>query len=69
MTEYAIWDTMIKMLGPDSDSRAVYQDWTRERDMALKMLIARAATQLGGEVLEPRDGRYDGENTFDWPDW
>ena len=63
MTEFEVWDTMIKMLSPDANSRGLYTIWDKERQSCLEMMRARAVSQNSGDAMEPRDARYDGQ---DW---
>lgn len=64
--EWAIYNTMIKMLGPDADSKKQYPIWSSERAQA-KMLIESTAVRLSdGMAMEPRDARGDGEDSDGW---
>lgn len=64
--EWAIWNTMIKMLGPDADSKKVYPMWTAERARQETLIEARARRLEDGVPVEPRDARGDG---FDLEGW
>lgn len=60
--EFAIYSTMIKMLGPDADSKKVYPQWVAERANALELITATAQRLDDGMALEPRDARFDGDD-------
>lgn len=64
--EYVIYNTMIKMLGPDADSKKRYPEWTTERQLARNLIESRAQRLEDGLSLEPRDARNDG---FDMDGW
>jgi hypothetical protein len=64
--EFAIYATMIRMLGPDADSKKQYPMWAAERAGA-RMLIEQRANRLeDGMALEPRDARDDGFDPEGW---
>lgn len=65
--EYAYYCTLIKMLGPDADSKKQYPQWSVERAEA-RAYIERFAEKLeDGLPIEPRDGRFDGEDPeYSW---
>lgn len=58
--EWAIYSTMIKMLGPDADGKKMYAQWAAERLEARKLLDAQAMRLSDGQAIEPRDSRNDG---------
>ncbi len=58
--EWAIYNTMIKMLGPDADSRKLYPQWAAERKEARDVITATAMRLSDGMAIEPRDARDDG---------
>lgn len=64
--EYAIYSTMIKMLGPDADSRKNYETWSNERDRARALIEATAMRLSDGMAVEPRDARGDGDDLDRW---
>lgn len=64
--EWAIYNTMIKMLGPDADSKKQYPIWSAERQLARNMIEATANRLSDGMAMEPRDARGDGEDPEGW---
>lgn len=64
--EYAIYATMIKMLGPDADSKKNYDQWAMERTEARKLIEATATRLSDGMAMEPRDARGDGDDLDRW---
>lgn len=60
--EWAVYNTMIKMLGPDADSKKQYPIWSAERQLARNMIEATANRLSDGMSMEPRDARGDGED-------
>ncbi len=65
--EHAILGTLIKMLQPDSDSQKQAQIWMMERARIEGLVEDRAQRMLDGMSQEPRNARFDGEDT-DWFD-
>lgn len=64
--EWTIYNVMIKMLGPDADSKKQYPIWSSERAQA-RLLIESTAVRLSdGMAMEPRDARGDGEDGDGW---
>lgn len=59
--EWAIWNTMIKMLAPDADSQKMYGMWSAERGAARTLIEATALRLSDGMAMEPRDARGDGD--------
>jgi hypothetical protein len=64
--EFVIYDVMIKMLGPDADSRKSYTQWAAERQAARALIESTAMRLSDGMSLEPRDARGDGEDDHGW---
>ena len=64
--EFAIYQTLIKMLGPDADSKKNYAMWSMERDDARKLIESTAQRLDDGMALEPRDARGDGDDMDSW---
>lgn len=64
--EFAIYHTMIKMLGPDADSRKSYAMWSMERAEARALIEATGKRLDDGMALEPRDARGDGDDMDTW---
>lgn len=64
--EHAIYSTMIKMLGPDADSKKQYPMWAAERKEARDLITATANRLEDGVPTEPRDARMDGEDEDGW---
>lgn len=60
--EFAIYNTLIKMLSPDADSRKIYPQWVAERSAALDLITASAQRLDDGMAIEPRDARFDGDD-------
>jgi hypothetical protein len=58
--EFVIYDVMIKMLGPDADSRKMYTPWAQERKEARDLIESTASRLSDGMAMEPRDARDDG---------
>ena len=58
--EWAIYNTMIKMLSPDSDPKKQYAQWAAERMECRKMIEATATRLSDAMPMEPRDARNDG---------
>lgn len=66
--EFAIYATMIRMLGPDADSKKQYPLWSAERLQARMLIESRAQRLEDGLSLEPRDARGDGYDHDAWRD-
>lgn len=66
--EWAIYNTLIKMLGPDADSRKSFAMWDLERRECRQLIEARALRLEDGASLEPRDARGDGYEHERWSD-
>jgi hypothetical protein len=64
--EWALYDTLIKMLGPDADTKKNYGIWSLERDAARALIESRANRLVDGDALEPRDARGDGMDPERW---
>jgi hypothetical protein len=64
--EWAIYDTLIKMLGPDADSRKAYDMFDKERTRQQELIEAEAVRLSDGMAEEPRDGRDDGYEREGW---
>lgn len=64
--EHAIYSTMIKMLGPDADSKKMYPIWDKERARVEARIEARANKLEDGQGIEPRNGRFDGYDGDGW---
>lgn len=64
--EWAIYDTMIKMLGPDADSRRAYTMFDKERARQEALIESEAVRLSDGMAEEPRDGRGDGFEQEGW---
>jgi hypothetical protein len=64
--EYAIYSTLIKMLGPDADSKKMYPIWDMERKEARSQIEATAKRLQDGMAIEPRDARGDGYDPDVW---
>jgi hypothetical protein len=62
--EWVIYSVMIKMLGPDADSKKMYPIWSEERREARSLIEARANRFEDGMALEPRDARNDGYERY-----
>jgi hypothetical protein len=60
--EWAIYNTLIKMLGPDADSKRNYPMWSGERAEARKLIESTAVRLSDGMAMEPRDARGDGDD-------
>lgn len=66
--EFVIYATLIRMLGPDADSRKMYEIWSGERDRARSLIEARAMRLSDGDAMEPRNARDDGYEFGHWGD-
>jgi hypothetical protein len=64
--EWCLYDVLVKMLGPDADSKKNYAMWSIERDGARALIESRANRLVDGDAMEPRDARGDG---FDFDGW
>lgn len=64
--EWAIYNTLIKMLGPDADSKKMYPQWSGERLLARNAIEATAVRLSDGMAMEPRDARGDGDDGNGW---
>lgn len=64
--EWAIYNTMIKMLTPDADSQKLYPMLTAERSAARQLIESTAQRLSDGMPLEPRDARGDGYPSDDF---
>lgn len=64
--EWAIYNTLIKMLGPDADSKKQYPMWSEERKLARELITATASRLSDGMAYEPRDARGDGDDLGGW---
>lgn len=64
--EFAIYHTLIKMSGPDADSRKSYAMWAMERAEARALIESRARRLDDGTTLEPRNARGDGYDLDTW---
>jgi hypothetical protein len=62
--EWAIYNTLIKMLGPDADSHKAYPMFSAERAAARALIESTASRLSDGMALEPRDARGDGEDPY-----
>lgn len=60
--EFVIYDVLIKMLGPDADSKKMYLQWAGERKEARSLIESTALRLSDGMALEPRDARHDGDD-------
>jgi hypothetical protein len=60
--EFVIYDVMIKMLGPDADSKKMYMQWAGERQGARSLIESTASRLSDGMAMEPRDARGDGDD-------
>lgn len=68
--EHVIYSTMIKMLGPDADSKKQYPMWAAERLLARELIESTANRLDDGVPTEPRDARGDGDDpTYYGGDW
>jgi len=64
-TEWAILNTLIKMLGPDGNAGDQYTMWRDERKQCREDIEARAK-RLDSGPMEPRDARGDGFESDVW---
>ncbi len=67
--ELAILETMIKMLGPDGNQGDKYTMWANERKMLLERIETRANRLDSGTSMEPRDARWDGQDSDGWGEY
>lgn len=64
--EWCIYDTMIKMLGPDGDAKRAYTMFAHERTRQEALIEAEAVRLSDGMAEEPRDARGDGFDDHAW---
>lgn len=58
--EFIIYSVLVKMLGPDADSKKNYAMWSVERDRFQQLIEDECKSLEDGMPLEPTDGRWDG---------